>query len=178
MTRIIAGEWRGHQLPRLTGGSVRPTTDRARTILFDTLWNVQDLAVLDLYSGSGALGFEALSRGAATLVSIDQDRNYIHLQKEWIKKHPKPFSGYVGRVEQVLGNLTETFDLILADPPYAEELSLEVQFLIEKHTRAGAIFVYERSRRATTALESEYFRLEKEKVVAETKIQIYKAVSV
>ena len=68
MTRIIAGEWRGHPLPKLKTGSVRPTTDRARTILFDTLRDVREMHVLDLYSGTGALGFEALSRGAVSLI--------------------------------------------------------------------------------------------------------------
>ncbi|MEA3287428.1 MAG: RsmD family RNA methyltransferase [Candidatus Marinimicrobia bacterium] len=176
MTRIIGGEWRGHSLPKLKGGSVRPTTDRARTVLFDTLHDVNGMKVLDLYSGTGALGFEALSRGARSLVSIDLDSNYIQQQKTWIKTHEKPFKAYIGDVNKVLDRISATFDLILADPPYAEGIPPEVLTHIEKHVAVGAIFVYERNRRSESPLGSKIFDLVKEKVVAETRIQIYKAV--
>ncbi len=175
MTRIIAGVWRGHSLPKLEGGSVRPTTDRARTVMFDTLHNVNGLKVLDLYSGTGALGFEALSRGAHSLVSIDSDSNYIQHQNNWIKKHIKPFTGYHGDVQNILSRITGSFDLILADPPYAEEISADVLSLIEQHAAVGAIFVYERNRSNSEPINSLIFELAKEKVVAQTRIQIYKA---
>ncbi len=175
MTRIIAGEWRGHPLPKLKTGSVRPTTDRARTILYDTLRDVRDMNVLDLYSGTGALGFEALSRGAASLVSIDRDSKYISAQKLWMKTRDKNFEAYVGDVQGVLRKLTQKFDLILADPPYAEKLSSAIMHLIEVHRAENAYFVYESARRDEHILDSDVFSLLKEKVVAETKIQIYKA---
>ena len=175
MTRIIAGEWRSHPLPKLTGGAVRPTTDRARTVLFDTLRNLRDLEVLDLFSGTGGLGFEALSRGASSLVSIDIDREYIQLQKQWIMTHPKPFQAYAGDVAHVLQRLTDQFDLILADPPYQETMDQELIALIEAHAKPGARFVYERNRRDMEPITSARFILEKEKVVAQTRIQIYKA---
>lgn len=175
MTRIIAGEWRGHPLPKLMTGSVRPTTDRARTILFDTLRDVTEFSVLDLYSGTGALGFEALSRGANSLVSIDNNRNYIDSQKEWILSHAKPFKSYVGDVETVLLRLEDKYDLIFADPPYAEGLPIEVLSLIESHSTPDTILVFESARRSNTLLESDIFTLVKQKEVAETRIQIYKA---
>jgi len=154
---------------------VRPTTDRARTILFDTLRDVRDLTVLDLYSGTGALGFEALSRGAASLVSIDIDRKYIDEQRSWIKNHNKPFKTYVGDVERILKRLKEKYDLIFADPPYEDGISSTVLRQVEKHSNPGATFIYERSRRSNSVLESDVFTLRKEKVVAETRLQIYKA---
>lgn len=175
MTRIIAGEWRGHPLPKLKTGSVRPTTDRARTILFDTLRDVREMHVLDLYSGTGALGFEALSRGAVSLISIDQERKYINEQKIWMKHRDKIFKAYVGDVQRVLRKLNQKFDLILADPPYAEKLSSTIIHLIEVHAAENAYFVYESARREESILDSDVFKLLKEKVVAETKIRIYKA---
>ncbi len=175
MTRIIAGEWRGHPLPKLKTGSVRPTTDRARTILFDTLRDVREMHVLDLYSGTGALGFEALSRGAVSLISIDQEHKYINEQKIWMKHRDKIFNAYVGDVQRVLRKLNQKFDLILADPPYAEKLSSNIIHLIEVHAAENAYFVYESARREESILDSDVFKLLKEKVVAETKIQIYKA---
>lgn len=175
MTRIIAGEWRGHPLPKLKTGSVRPTTDRARTILFDTLRDVRDMRVLDLYSGTGALGFEALSRGAISLVSIDRDPKYINAQKAWIKDRDKTYQAYIGDVLGVLRRLDQQFDLILADPPYAEKLSDDILMLIEARASQKAIFGYESSRKEDSCLNSDVFILEKEKLVAETRIQIYKA---
>ncbi len=174
MTRIVAGEWRGHPLPKLKDGSVRPTTDRARTVLFDTLRDLRDMAVLDLYSGTGALGFEALSRGASSLVSIDHDRNYIQHQKAWMEKYDKPFKAYTGDVKIVLKRIDNKFDLILADPPYSENLSDDILEMIKEHAKTGSIFVYEKSRSSESQLDSKFFKLEKEKVVAETRIQIYK----
>lgn len=174
MTRIVAGEWRGHPLPKLKTGTVRPTTDRARTILFDTLRDVRNMHVLDLYSGTGALGFEALSRGASSLVSIDKNASYIKAQREWIQTHEKPFQGYVGFVTTVLGRIDRKFDLILADPPYIEVPSPELLESISDHATADALFVYESSKRQSQDLDRQEFQLLKEKVVAETKIQIYK----
>ena len=175
MTRIIAGEWRSHPLPRLKTGTVRPTTDRARTILFDTLREVRNMDVLDLYSGTGALGFEALSRGAASLVSIDRDAKYIRAQKLWIQDRDKVYRAHIGEVMGVLKKIDGQFDLIFADPPYADGLSDEVLRLIEDHSRVGTLFVHESARRDASELDSKIFDLWKEKVVAETKIQIYKA---
>ena len=175
MTRIISGEWRGHPLPKLKTGSVRPTTDRARTILFDTLRDVRDMHVLDLYSGTGALGFEALSRGAISLVSIDRESKYINEQKLWMKDRDKTFRTYVGDVQGILRKMDQKFDLILADPPYAEKLSTQMMKLIEAHATENAYFVYESAKRDDSILHTDIFKLVKEKVVAETKIQIYKA---
>jgi len=175
MTRIIAGEWRGHPLPTLKTGTVRPTTDRARTILFDTLRDVHDMDVLDLFSGTGALGFEALSRGARSVISVDRDSNYIHAQKNWMEDRGKSFKTYTGDVHRVLKRVTQHFDLIFADPPYAESLGSELVTLIEEHANKNALFIYESSKREDKFMQSDVFELIKEKVVAETKIQIYKA---
>ncbi len=175
MTRIISGEWRGHSLPHLKTGSVRPTTDRARTILFDTLRDVRGFSVLDLYSGTGALGFEALSRGADSLISIDRDAKYIKEQRNWIADREKTFKAYVGDVESQLKKIDQKFDLILADPPYADGISQSLISLIESHAHADTLFVFEKSKRDEASMDSQHFELFKEKVVAETRIQIYKA---
>lgn len=175
MTRIIAGEWRGHSLPKLKTGSVRPTTDRARTVLFDTLRDVRGLRVLDLYSGTGALGFESLSRGAESLVSVDHDRKYIQLQKEWVHTHEKPFKAHIGDVERVLQRLEGQFDLIFADPPYESGISESILDLIEQKIASGGRFVYERDKKSDTLLQSKIFNLVKEKIIAQTRIEIYKA---
>lgn len=175
MTRIIGGEWKGHPLPNLKHGSVRPTTDRARTVLFDTLRDVNGAHVLDLYSGTGALGFEAMSRGAVSLMSIEMNGRYVQEQKRWASLHQVEPVFVRGKVEKELKHLEKTFDLIFADPPYAEGLSAEVQILIEGLLTKSGRFVFETARRNSVQLEFHSMELVKEKVVAETKLLIYKA---
>ena len=69
--RVVAGEWRGHRLAAPAGSATRPTADRVREALFSILGPVDDASVLDLFAGSGALGIEALSRGARSAVFAD-----------------------------------------------------------------------------------------------------------
>ena len=76
--RIIAGRWKGHRLQPLKGRSVRPTTDRVREAWMSALGaRVHDAEVLDLFAGSGALGLEALSRGAASVVLVERARSSL-----------------------------------------------------------------------------------------------------
>ena len=119
--RIIAGRWRGRPIEAPRGLATRPTADRARETLFSMLasrlGSFEDLRVADLFAGSGALGFEALSRGAAHVTFVETDSAAVAVLKRNAAK--------LGAEVQVLGasalNLpnSEAFDLILADPPYA-----------------------------------------------------------
>lgn len=121
MTRIVAGAAGGRRLA--VPPSARPTTDRVREALFNVLaarLDFDGLAVLDLYAGSGALGLEALSRGAATVLCIDSDRRATDVITRNIAAIGLP--GAVvrrGPVAAVLaGGAPQSFDLVLADPPY------------------------------------------------------------
>ena len=173
MPRIIAGAWRGHTLPAIREGAARPTTDRARTVLFDTLWDVMDARVLDLYSGSGALGLEALSRGAASLISVDAFRPYILAQQAWIASRDGTFKGIVGQVEAQIQLIDGPFDLIFADPPYAVELHANVIDAVVARMSEESRFVYERRRSESKPIDHGGLTLWKEKVIADTRIQIY-----
>jgi 16S rRNA (guanine966-N2)-methyltransferase len=119
--RIIAGKWRGRTLEAPPGLATRPTADRVRETLFSMLssrlGSFEDLRVADLFAGSGALGFEALSRGAASVTFVDNDatagatirRNAARLGIE-----PRILSGSPLALPR-----SPPFDLIFADPPYA-----------------------------------------------------------
>ena len=121
--RIIAGEWRGRQLDAPPGEGTRPTADRVRETLFSMLvsrlGSFDELAVADLFAGSGALGLEALSRGAARATFVERDGAAVAA----IRANAERF-GATQRV-QILGGSalalprSDPFDLILADPPYA-----------------------------------------------------------
>ncbi|MGY1812130.1 16S rRNA (guanine(966)-N(2))-methyltransferase RsmD [Blastococcus sp. SYSU D00820] len=123
MTRLISGAARGRPL-KVPPSGVRPTGDRAREGLFNTLGTLLDLegaAVLDLYAGSGALGLEALSRGAAQVVFVENGPRVLPVLKANLAAVGLPGGRVIaGSVPGVVaGAPPARFDLVLADPPYA-----------------------------------------------------------
>ncbi len=121
--RIIAGEWRGRPLVAPVGEATRPTADRTREALFSMLvsrlGSFEDLAVADLFAGSGALGLEALSRGAASCLFVEQDRPAIDALKSNIAKLGAKGADVRATSVMALGPATKPLDLIMMDPPYA-----------------------------------------------------------
>ncbi len=119
--RIIAGQWRGRQLITPKGDATRPTADRVRQALFSMLvsriGSFEGLAVADLFAGSGALGLEALSRGAASCLFAEQDGAALDALRVNLKT-----LGAAGDVRaqsvMALPPATRPFDLMLLDPPY------------------------------------------------------------
>ena len=122
--RIIAGEWRGRKLGAPMGDSTRPTADRTRETLFSMLVSrigtFEGLAVADLFAGSGALGLEALSRGAANCLFVEQDAAAIRFLRANIAalRAPERCEVRAGSV-LALGPAKAPLDLVLLDPPYA-----------------------------------------------------------
>jgi len=120
--RIIAGEWRGRKLLPPPGIATRPTADRVRETLFSMLasrlGSFEGLRVADLYAGSGALGLEALSRGAAFAFFVDQDPRAIAAIRENLAAFgATDRARIVARAIQA-ATPDEPFDLVFADPPY------------------------------------------------------------
>lgn len=121
--RIIAGEWRGRKLAAPKGDGTRPTADRARETLFamltSRLGDFDGLQIADLFAGSGALGLEALSRGAAHCLFVEQDRAAVDVIRANITALGAQARSRVevGSVMQLLA-ASAPLDLILADPPY------------------------------------------------------------
>jgi 16S rRNA (guanine966-N2)-methyltransferase len=123
MTRLIAGVAGGRRL-KVPPTGVRPTGDRAREGLFNSLGSLLDLdgaRVLDLYAGSGALGLEALSRGAAEVVLVESGPRVLPVLRANVTAVGLPGARVVaGSVPAVVaGTAPAAFDLVLADPPYA-----------------------------------------------------------
>lgn len=121
--RIISGDWRSRNLKAPKGDTTRPTADRTREALFSMLisriGSFEDLSILDLFAGSGALGLEALSRGAAHCTFVEQDRAALEALEQNIeilgaadKAIIKPASVLT------LGKPLHNYDLIFLDPPY------------------------------------------------------------
>lgn len=130
--RVISGTARGTVLKAPEGLGTRPTTDRVKENLFNIIQHeIRDTSVLDLFSGSGALGVEALSRGAREAVLIDQDVKCIGIITENLKRTHLSNQARVLRLD-VLGGLQQLSregfkaGLVLMDPPYGMEWEVKV----------------------------------------------------
>ena len=138
--RIIAGEWRGRPLVAPKGDATRPTADRTREALFSMLASrlggFEGLAAADLFAGSGALGLEALSRGAASCLFVEQDRTALDALRANIAKLGA--SGADVRAQSVLalGPARAPLDLVMMDPPYGTGAG---GVALDKLTRLGWI---------------------------------------
>jgi len=156
--RIIAGQWRGRALAAVgkgdAGAHLRPTTDRVRESLFSMLAGgrfgdpISEARVLDLFAGTGALGLEALSRGAAEATFVDDGRVAQRLIRENIGKCGAEAATLVGRDATRLGpNPGAPFTLVFLDPPYGKglgERALEAA-LAGGWIAPGALVVWEES---------------------------------
>ena len=122
--RIVAGSRKGHRIAAPKGVVTRPTSDRVREAVFSIIGPVEGAAVLDLYAGSGALGLEALSRGAASCVFVERDRAAARVIQGNLEK--LRLTGAVVESRDAASALRNErarkrrFDLVLADPPYEE----------------------------------------------------------
>ncbi|WP_066548102.1 MULTISPECIES: 16S rRNA (guanine(966)-N(2))-methyltransferase RsmD [unclassified Sphingomonas] len=120
--RIIAGTWRGRPLIAPKGDATRPTADRTREALFSMLTSrvgsFDGLRVADLFAGSGALGLEALSRGAAACLFVEQDRAALEALKANIARLGATGTDVRAQSVLALGPVSQPVDLMLVDPPY------------------------------------------------------------
>ena len=139
---------------RVPRGEVRPTSDRVREALFGRLGNLEGVRVLDLYAGSGALGIEAISRGAVEATFVEREAPTLvvlraNLAALGIDSIASVAPGDVPAVVRRLGRGKERFDLVLIDPPYAsEEPTRAFEALVGAAVLApGAMVVLERDRR-------------------------------
>ena len=134
--RIISGKARGTKLYTLAGTATRPTLDRVKESLFNIIQNdIEDSTVLDLFSGSGAIGLELLSRGAKRAVLCDSSKDAIKIIKQNVQKthfeekvevYNMEFTKLVERLQN------QKFDIIYIDPPYATDfIKISLEKIIE-----------------------------------------------
>jgi 16S rRNA (guanine966-N2)-methyltransferase len=142
--RIIAGKWRSRIVKFPAAAQLRPTPDRVRETLFNWLGQRLDgLACLDLFAGSGALGFEALSRGAARVVMVERDRNVAAgLRASALALQAQGAEVVEGDALDFLGRSRERFDVAFVDPPYASDLAARALEKLPGHLRpTGRVYV-------------------------------------
>ena len=141
MLRIVAGQWRGRKLQAPEGEDTRPTTDRTRETLFSMLLSrlgdFEGLRVADLFAGSGALGLEALSRGAQSCLFAEMAPPALRAIRANIAAlHAQPQTDVRAGSVMALGPVKQPYDLVLLDPPYNTGAGLVA---IDKLTRLGWI---------------------------------------
>ena len=119
--RVVAGRFKGRTLHAPRGAAVRPTSDKVRGAIFNVLGDVDGLRVLDLFAGTGALGIEALSRGAADATFVDTDTSSVERNLATIG-----VDAPVHRRDALrfLATVDARYDLVFADPPYSSPPSL------------------------------------------------------
>lgn len=141
--RIIAGSLKGRQFEAPKGQRTHPMSDKMRGAIFSALGNVGGLAVLDAFAGSGALSFEAVSRGAELATAIDSDpkaANIIKLNAKTLRLSNRVKVIRANAVGWSDNNLDERFDLVFCDPPY-DRLQLAPLQKLSTHTKSGGLFV-------------------------------------
>ena len=174
--RIIAGKYKGRLLvtPRTSG--VRPAMDHVKGTIFNVLQNRLDLtdaSVLDLFAGTGSLGFEAISRGASHAVFVDDDLTML----KTILTTASAF-GCADSIQSVsadalsfAGHVEDKFDLVFADPPYAYDRTVDIPRVIFEHNvlNPEGYLIIEHSRR-TTLPPSPLYKLVVEKEFGNTRV--------
>ncbi len=134
--KVTAGKFKGRTLIENTFEHIRPTADMVKQSIFNKLFEkISGAKVLDLFCGTGALGIEAISRGASEVVFVDKDKNSINLTLSNLKKlnlSPKVLQlDYADAIRKLEG---EKFDLILIDPPYKSQLYENALKLIHQYS--------------------------------------------
>jgi 16S rRNA (guanine966-N2)-methyltransferase len=177
--RIIAGTLKGHQFNSPKGHKTHPMGDRVRTALFNTLGDITGLTVLDAFSGSGALCFESVSRGAKSALALELDYDAYQVIVENTQK--------LGLTDQIkvmhinarswtYRNNTERFDLVFCDPPYnqIQETTLEK---MAKHAEIGGLVVYSLPPHGDIRLPPEKYELITTKTYGDAMLAFYRKIS-
>jgi 16S rRNA (guanine966-N2)-methyltransferase len=132
--RIIGGKWRGRKLSVLNSPGLRPTPDRVRETLFNWLApEIHGAYCLDMFAGSGVIGFEALSRGASFVVMTDVSSAIVkHLQQELIRFKATDAEIYQAKAPAGIKQPAQLFNMVILDPPFDRDLLLPSCFYLEK----------------------------------------------
>jgi 16S rRNA (guanine966-N2)-methyltransferase len=168
--RVVAGRYKGRTLHAPRGSAVRPTSDKVRGAIFNVLGEVEGLRVLDLFAGTGALGIEALSRGAADATFVDTDTAAVERNLAAIGA-----AAAVHRRDALrwLADANGPYDLVFADPPYSSAPSLGARLteLLPAVLSKNARIVTESDKRAPLELG---IPLEFERDYGDTRIRIHR----
>ncbi|MBQ5994551.1 MAG: 16S rRNA (guanine(966)-N(2))-methyltransferase RsmD [Clostridia bacterium] len=176
--RVITGSARGRKLKTLEGDEiVRPTTDRVKEAMFSIIqFDIPGARVLDLFAGSGQLGIEALSRGAASAVFVDRDKNAYETVKENLAVTRLADRAEVLNADSLtyIKNCHREFDIILLDPPYNKCIIDDVLEFVVACCNENSIIICESEFSEKLPDRSGQFQKHKEYKYSKIKLTVYK----
>ncbi|NIR50775.1 16S rRNA (guanine(966)-N(2))-methyltransferase RsmD [candidate division KSB1 bacterium] len=179
--RIIAGEKKGLRLAGIKSRRIRPTTDRTKELIFDVVNRyLKKSSVLDIFAGSGSLGIEALSRGAAKAIFIEKNahaRNVLqsNLQRSGFQHRAEILALSAARALRQLASSSLKFDLIFADPPYDKKLAQDTVLLndeLELLAKEGWLII-EHHFQTVLSEQTKHFQLKTRKRQGDTTVSFY-----
>jgi 16S rRNA (guanine966-N2)-methyltransferase len=179
--RIIAGQWRGRAMIAPKGDATRPTADRTREALFSMLTSrlgtFEGLRVADLFAGSGALGLEALSRGAAHCTFVEQDGAALEALRTNIAKLGATGAEVRAQSVMALGPASAPYDLLLLDPPYGTGAGAIALDRLRRHgwLAPGSLCSVETGKHESVVVEN--FALEAERVHGKAKLTLLRYIA-
>jgi 16S rRNA (guanine966-N2)-methyltransferase len=156
--RIIAGSRKGHRIDAPAGHATRPTSDRVRENAFNLIGPVDGATVLDLFAGSGALGLEALSRGAARAVFVESSRDACRQINANLDKLRLAATVLCQDAGRALATERGTYDLVLCDPPYEDDRSGELAHNLTRVLAPNGLLVYETAARVQPEIDGLHVR--------------------
>lgn len=176
--RLISGQWRGRKLPVHDVEGLRPTTDRVKETLFNWLaTEVRDSRCLDVFTGSGSLGFEALSRYASYVMMIEQEPKAARQLQTNLQTLQCTQAQVVCRdaLQVLQAGCSEPFELVFLDPPFRKELLTAVIPLLEQQGWLAdrALIYLERENEGTAPLIPANWQLLKDKQAGQVCYQLY-----
>ena len=176
--RVVSGKYGGRPLKTLDGKTTRPTTDKVKGAIFNMIGPYFDGGrVLDLYTGSGSLGIEAVSRGMDSAVLVEKDRRAQAIVAENIAmtKEVARFELLKMESSRALEKLTGQFDLVLLDPPYAkEQIIADIEKMAERKLLSEDIMVVcETDKSVDLPEEIAYLGIWKQKIYGISKVTVY-----
>lgn len=174
--RVITGSAKGRKLIALEGNDVRPTTDRVKEGMFSAIqFEIEGASVLDLFSGSGQLGIEALSRGAKSVVFVDNSKKSLDTVKANLET-----TGFVDRSEILNMNCLDyvkindrKFDFIFLDPPYNKGILTEILPFLGKMLNENGKILCEHEQNLILSEEINGLRLKKTYKYGKIKVSLY-----
>ena len=164
--RVIAGKYRGKKLKEFELSSTKPTTDRVKESIFNLIqFDVVDAVVLDLFGGIGALGIEAISRGAKKTYFVDANKNAINLIQQNLNGIEGDYEINHQDYLVFLSQTEEKFDIVFLDPPYQTDFGVKaIETIINKNLLTeNGIIIFETSDEKIVELNYENFDIKRKK---------------
>lgn len=172
--RIVSGTLKGRVFQAPAGSTTHPMSEKARGGLFNVLGDLQGLSILDAFSGSGAISFEAISRGARHATAIEQSKPAVTAIEESIRTFH--LESRVALIRAAVGawlqTSTDRYDIVIADPPYTHSYESLLQALSERVV-VGGLFIVSLPPVSELTLPPESFRLRKQKQYGDATIWFF-----